>query len=342
VDNSIYNDSAPQAAECMRMALSLLGKHQIPVSPLNYRLGYDFVSGRDEKLKQNIANLIAKNQSPSNEELYAIYRDAYIYGYDLVDELRLELTSILSSVQADFEQSGINLGNYADKLTRFMGILDKNTTSDIISTEVEQVISDTRETEVAHRNMQTQLNVLSDEMNTLKRELHKVRKESLTDALTGVSNRNAFDKALDTAITKADEEQGRFAFMLLDLDHFKKVNDTHGHLVGDKVLRYVGATIKKCIKGDDIVARYGGEEFAVILHNADKQGCMAVAEQIRATVAAGVLRDKNSKKGYGQVTISIGIAEYSPNNNADELVNNADQALYRAKDNGRNRVELAA
>ena len=110
-------------------------------------------------------------------------------------------------------------------------------------------------------------------------------------------------------------------------------------MVGDKVLRFVGSTLKSCVKGKDTAARYGGEEFAVILPHTDSAGSSALAEQIRKAISSGKLKNRESGESYGRLTISIGISQLRPGDSPDDLIRRADEALYKAKQNGRNRVE---
>ena len=139
----------------------------------------------------------------------------------------------------------------------------------------------------------------------------------------------------------AQEQNLSTCLLLADIDHFKKFNDTHGHLVGDKVLRFVASTMKHCIKGKDTAARFGGEEFAVILPNTDLAGAQSAAEQIRSEISSGTLINKSRGESYGSITISIGIAKLNMNDHPNDLIQRADQSLYLAKSRGRNRVEYA-
>jgi diguanylate cyclase len=144
---------------------------------------------------------------------------------------------------------------------------------------------------------------------------------------------------LQLGIDDATAADGPLSLLIADIDHFKKFNDTFGHQVGDKVLRTVGRSLKDGVKGRDTAARYGGEEFAVILPQTPMSGALAVAEQIRGGLAGRKLVDKRSGDDYGRVTLSIGAAEYRSGESAADLIGRADAALYRAKENGRNRVE---
>lgn len=129
--------------------------------------------------------------------------------------------------------------------------------------------------------------------------------------------------------------------LLADIDHFKQFNDTHGHLVGDKVLRFVASTLKRCTKGKDYVARFGGEEFSIILPQTDMKGGSIVAEQIRNAVSSGDLKNNQTGESYGRITMSIGVGQYRSDDLPNCLVQRADIALYLAKERGRNRIEQA-
>jgi diguanylate cyclase len=129
--------------------------------------------------------------------------------------------------------------------------------------------------------------------------------------------------------------------LVIDVDHFKVINDTHGHLLGDRVLRAIGQILQANIKGRDIAARLGGEEFAVLLLGTSSQGAQVLAEQIRLAVARGRIRRIDGTELVGAITVSIGIASARAGEDFDALLARTDAALYRAKRDGRNLVRLA-
>ncbi|WP_149202027.1 tetratricopeptide repeat-containing diguanylate cyclase [Actinotalea subterranea] len=159
--------------------------------------------------------------------------------------------------------------------------------------------------------------------------------EATHDALTGLANRRALDTALAEWIGQTSRP---FAVALVDIDHFKRVNDEHSHQVGDQVLARLGKELRTSLRDDDIAARYGGEEFALVLSHVDTDAAFAVCERARSMVAAltwdGVMPGE-------QVTVSIGVATCMFDTGAQELLSRADAALYRAKAEGRNQVRLA-
>jgi diguanylate cyclase len=175
-------------------------------------------------------------------------------------------------------------------------------------------------------------------ISDLKEKLIKAEHDATRDSLTGLSNRRMFDTALMQTANQSNQDQSAFALLLLDIDHFKKFNDTYGHTVGDNVLRLVGRLLFEQVKGRDMAARYGGEEFAIILAGAGLSDGMTVAEQIRATLERRPIVNRHSGQSFGVVTCSIGAGVYRSGEPIGDLVDRVDQALYRAKREGRNVV----
>jgi diguanylate cyclase (GGDEF)-like protein len=168
--------------------------------------------------------------------------------------------------------------------------------------------------------------------------------QALTDALTGLANRRAFDEALNREWRRTFREGTKISLLLLDLDHFKELNDHYGHTVGDDCLRVVAATIKNVVRRPrDVVARYGGEEIGVILYDTDLDGAANVAEEILGAIAALHLPHAENLEGGGWVTASIGVATAlamvgGTIRMPESLLVAVDGALYKAKRGGRNRV----
>jgi len=164
---------------------------------------------------------------------------------------------------------------------------------------------------------------------------HEALAAAFRDPLTGSGNRVALDKTLSREVELAKRHGQQLSVLMLDLDHFKQVNDQFGHSMGDKVLKDAANCISECIRQTDMCFRYGGEEFLVMLSSADQAGALRIAERIRMSISA--LEFKNSK-GELQVTSSIGSATLRGDDTMDSLVQRADVALYEAKNGGRNRV----
>ena len=341
-DKNPYAEDFGEASSLLRLAVSLLGSHKIPPSPLNFRIGYDYVAGTNDALIPALDELVAQPEQVSRENLWALYRKFFVQDEKALEMMRQELRRIILNVQGEFERSGGSLASYATTLGRFAELLDSALAPEQLELEVERVIRDTRAAEKAQRQLESQVGILLSEVETLRKELLRIREESQTDTLTGIANRKAFESTLDQTIHTAREQEARFCVLLADIDYFKQFNDTHGHLVGDKVLRFVATTLRRGLKGSDTVARYGGEEFAIILPQTDLLGGLSVAEQIRKAVSSGRLVDKATDSTYGKITVSIGVAEFYMSDTPNTLIQRADRALYLAKERGRDRVEQAA
>ncbi len=179
--------------------------------------------------------------------------------------------------------------------------------------------------------------VLKEFNEKLKSEVElqtiQLRKLATTDKLTGLYNRVRIDQELIYNYESFIRYQKTYSIILIDIDYFKRINDNYGHLTGDNALQRISSIMQESIRSTDIIGRWGGEEFMIISPNTNEDGAYKLAEKIRLKV------ESTSMKDIGNITISIGIAQIHPNQNTDYLINKADEALYRAKNNGRNRVE---
>jgi two-component system, cell cycle response regulator len=176
---------------------------------------------------------------------------------------------------------------------------------------------------------------LREMTQTLSARSETLEHAALTDALTGMQNRRYFDDALKEYLEEFRRIEKPIGLIVLDLDHFKTVNDTHGHDVGDEVLRQVSGCLKNFTRYHDIAARIGGEEFAVVAPNMDLEGLNKFAERIRRAVAELVIQSGNVRL---KVTTSIGVAAWDGIEAPDNFYRRADRMLYQAKRQGRNRV----
>lgn len=169
----------------------------------------------------------------------------------------------------------------------------------------------------------------------LFRDMERFKFLAETDRLTGLFNKGKFNEVLKKEVERAKRYKRPLSLIIFDIDHFKRINDTYGHKVGDEVLKELAKIIKSVIRKADFVARWGGEEFVILAPETDLDGALNLAEKLRQTV------EKHQFPTVKNVTISLGVAQYIDGETPEEFIIRADMALYKAKENGRNRVEVA-
>nr|WP_247893909.1 GGDEF domain-containing protein [Azospirillum endophyticum] len=317
---------------------------RLPPSPENFTLWYVYFSGNNPDLTRAIDLARRDGLTASQtlcEELYKRFftMDAEAQAIrETSDKARYALGRIL-------EQLG-NVGSeterYGNALSGFREELDQPLSLPELRAMIAAIAAETREIVGRQTALQLQLQESSQQLAEMRVSLDSARREALTDGLTGIGNRKAFDLMLQKAMEASARDEQPLSLMMVDIDHFKAFNDTHGHLVGDHVLKLVARMLTECIKGRDTAARYGGEEFAIILPRTSLENAAKLAEQVRTFVGARQIVNKARNANYGTVALSVGVAQFRPGEQAMTLVRRADQALYAAKRGGRNRVAVEA
>ena len=165
----------------------------------------------------------------------------------------------------------------------------------------------------------------------------QLRAAADTDALTGLINRRRMSDWMDRHVQAARQNSVPLTVLLIDVDHFKSINDRHGHAVGDAMLVEVGVALARTLRRDDVLARWGGEEFMALLPNADMTAARDIAERARQAVAT---MQPHAARGNVSVTVTIGIAQWSPGESLEATIHRADIALYQGKNEGRNRTSV--
>jgi diguanylate cyclase len=324
-----------------RQSLAWMSERGIPPTPENFELTYAYVGIENAELKRTIDGLMA-NGCKFEPSVMSILHQRYFRAPrndDAVAEVGEQMQAELDSILQMLETAGRDQSAYGRTLSAASGELDAGAMpANAVKTLIDQVVNATRTMEARSKLLEQQLQTSSREVSDLKERLESVRRESLTDQLTGIANRKAFDTELDEAIDRANESGEPLCLMMCDIDHFKKFNDTWGHQTGDQVLRLVATCLTENVKGRDTAARYGGEEFAVILPQTALDDARNLADQIRNKVESKKLVKKSTGDILGVITLSVGLALLKPDETAVELIQRADSCLYSAKRRGRNRV----
>lgn len=333
-------DAQHETYRYLRLALPLMTKLHIPVTPENYAVWYKYVSGMDASLSGTIDSMVREGvpfSCETNEELYR--RFCRNEGdEDLVQEIKESLQKIFSAVACELTDLSGQAAAYEIYVSSTITRLSDNPSADEIRNAAEGIIGATKTLGECGKSLRLRLDETTGSFDVLKKKLAKAKKESSIDFLTGIPNRRYFEETLASMV----RETSVLSLLIVDIDRFKDFNDRHGHLIGDNVLRLVARMIKKNIKGKDIVCRFGGEEFAVILPETLPGGALSVAENIRTCFTGKSFKAVADARNFGTLTVSIGAASYRPGESTRDLVLRADRALYHAKNAGRNRVISAA
>ncbi len=190
----------------------------------------------------------------------------------------------------------------------------------------------------ARPNSKSQFAEKSRELDLIRQSLTQSEERARTDTLTGLANRLALDEFFRRAQSDAMERDHPVSAFMIDIDHFKRFNDSFGHGVGDEVLRLVAKALRERVRDTDLPARYGGEELIAVLPGADLATCAATAERIRQALADCKITRRSSGEELPGVTVSIGVSQFQPGESMEDMIDRCDRALYKAKKTGRNRV----
>ena len=330
-----------KAAELFRLAVPRMSQHGVPPTPQNYAIWYSYVSADNPALNAEIDRLVTGKQQFTEVVTTQLYRQ-FLAEHDLqnIEQVRDGLSRVLGDLWSSLGKVGKDTQNFEGALGGFVNNTEKKTDLSEIRLLLEALVAETRSMQNATHSMHAHFESKSKEIEELQEQLKLERRRAITDPLTGLYNRLALIDKLNAAIIEMPDSQPP-SVVMLDIDRFKSVNDNHGHLIGDRVIRFVAQSLQQNIKGKDVAARYGGEEFTLLLPSTGPKGAEAVANSVRNAVAQAQLVRADNKKPLGQITISAGVATYKLGEDLMDLINRADQALYRAKREGRNRVIVA-
>lgn len=320
-----------------KQILSKIDALKLHANPIHYTLIYELLSRSDPYFTEEISNALE----------FKTYNDETAQG------LFVELITNMIHKQIPAEEVGQLLNGLLNEIENWVRraqskqlnlreeIIHINNHDELPSDIAERLrlrilpALDEFHNETTH--LQQQVSASALEIKQLKDELEAATSIAKTDELTGIPNRRGFNEIIQRIIKKSLFDQASFALIILDIDHFKMVNDVFGHLIGDSVLRYIAKVLKEETKGRDAIARIGGEEFVVILPSTNYSEAIKVANNLRLKINGKKLTVKNHDVPLS-LSISAGVAMYQMNEDIEKLIHRADLCLYKAKNTGRNRV----
>jgi diguanylate cyclase len=321
-------------------ALNKIKALGLPADPESFALWYAYAALTRPELNEKIDAIVAGDKPVALAALDRLHdrffstrrptEETARVGGLLLEQIEL-ITDLIEAALDSSNSFRMQLATAGQELNR---TFDRQTIKAVIGQLVTGVVA----MEERACSIEEQLRSAQDAIGTLTHELDQARQESNTDPTTSLSNRRHFDLLLDRAIKVANENNSPLSLLFIDVDRFKHFNDTHGHQVGDDVLRLLGTTLTEVLNGSGIAARIGGEEFAAVLPGKDIRGAELVAERIRSSIMSREVIRRATGERLGRITVSIGVAQYQPIEGASALIGRADGHLLRAKRSGRNTV----
>ncbi|WP_162520874.1 GGDEF domain-containing protein [Pseudaquabacterium pictum] len=345
-----------RSTELLRKALPLMSRQAAALHPVSYAVWYAYVADVNSPLHKALDAHLAEHGVLDETATEALFRrhladpDA-----DTATQVTDGVARLLDGMQASAAAAGDQTARYGDTLQRLSAALGPADSAPGGSPPLDEALAHTLQMQAALARLQKELAESQREIDSLRDEVRRARQESLVDALTTLANRRAFDRRLVTCLAADAAVIGRppvgapVCLLMIDIDHFKRVNDSYGHAFGDQVLRAVAQVLKALTPEGGLAARVGGEEFALLLPGMPLAPARALAEKLRATVAASRIRRKGGDADE-HITVSLGVAQFLQRNPAlglsvDEapadFFDRADRALYAAKQAGRDRVVVA-
>jgi diguanylate cyclase len=333
----------PKAYGLARQVIEAMEAASVWPTPLNFEIWVHYLGAPEGPLGREVRRIIAASE-PFTEATAELLAAEHLPRGRLTEEIRdagQVLDRELSSVSDAISKAHRSQASFGQALDKVATSIETASGDAGLKAIVSSLTSATRLVRRETETLEKHLDTSTREVARLREHLEQFRRDAMTDSLTNLANRKAFDEHLEAACAKADAEGEALTLAMLDIDHFKRFNDTWGHQTGDQVLRYVASVMGRVAKAPRLAARYGGEEFAMIFPKENIDQVHRALETIRKEIASRSLRRRSTDDELGAVTLSVGFAERRPDETASSLLERADTALYASKHAGRNCVTNA-
>jgi diguanylate cyclase len=317
---------------------------ELPVTPAHYEVMFAYRTGIPMELVAEIEAKLARGELITHGVSEALYEKYFgntrlsvqmvETGESIARELE-QVVDVLRNAGAQTRDYGETLRSVADTN---LAQLDASGFKKLVG----QFLSATSAMVTENQRLLVQMDKSTRQVESLKTALQNVKAAALTDRLTGLANRRLFDETLHSKMAEARHNNAPLCLLMCDIDHFKRVNDTWGHVVGDQVIRYIAGILRTHTAHDCLAARYGGEEFAVIFPRTSIDRARSFAEGIQRAIRSKHLSRRSTGESIGAITISVGLAELRVSETASDLIERADHCLYFSKRNGRDRITTDA
>ena len=329
--------SPEHARDAANKAMAWLAERDIAPFPVNYAVAYDYVMGTTPELKLALDEQLQAGPPLDDFLLRDLYEQHLAPdNFKQFHGMRDDLHKIMQNLLQTLGEADSNASEYVSKLETNLQQLRSSPEPNTLQAIAGDLLSAALDANSRNQHLQEHLESAHQETEQLRQELEQQRHNAMIDHLTGLLNRRSMEHYLQELL--GAEPASHLSMLLLDIDHFKGINDKYGHATGDVVIRNVAEMMRKCIRGEDLAFRYGGEEFMVLLPNTPLSGAITVAETIRKRIESLRLVRRHDNFTLDPFTISLGVACRRADDTPDSLFQRADEALYFSKNNGRNRV----
>ncbi|HSV72117.1 MAG TPA: GGDEF domain-containing protein [Methylibium sp.] len=327
----------------LRLVVARMGQHDAAFNPVTFAVWYEHVAGMNPALSAALDALLENKARLGDEAVCELYL-SHVAPPDtaITERIGSDFQRVMDSLVEASSRTGRTAQDYGERLNGLERALGGDGPAAALGHSLDLTLQGTREMQRSVHALRETVTSSEREIKQLRSELDRTRAVMVTDPLTGVLNRRGFDELLQRILSTPPSSGKVHCLVLLDIDHFKRINDAHGHLTGDEVLKALGAILQR-VAGDSGMhcARYGGEEFAVLLPETTMADTLSAAGSICALVRAMKVRNRGTGQVVATATVSAGIAAWQPGEDGLRLVAAADKALYRSKDMGRDRISVA-
>jgi len=336
-----YEHDRKTSEEILRLLIQKMAGHPASFTPQSFAVWHDYTTGINPALSQAIDNLLDKDVKLNDDTIEMLYLK-YVSecNMDVEWALREDIQQLLRKLAESTKVTDDQAHQFSSSLQIYSDQLNLHQEPLKLVALISSMAGDTNKMIDSMQELQSELAISKQRVEKLHKELQLARGEAMIDPLTGILNRRGFENSAKLTFATQATLGKNLCLLIADIDDFKKINDTYGHLFGDKVIRAIAETLKSKVRGQDSVARLGGEEFALLLAETDLSGARVVAEHIRQTIEGCKIHRHDTQEKIGGITISIGVAECVGEDSLVDLLDHADKALYISKGQGRNRTTV--
>ena len=334
-----YFHNRDESAEILRRALQLMAPHQAGFHPISYAVWYEHAAYLNPGLSRDLEKLLASKAAltdPDVSRLHALHIAAR--DVEAFERAQCQLRALLEDTASGTASAQTAAKHFTLTLEDAFKVLEGEVIQpDALKRVVGDLLRHAQNMHLVATEFSARLAANRVQVAGVIERLERSQTEPLRDPLTGLNSRHGFQRAAETLGSLKGA-----ALLAADVDNFKTINDTHGHVIGDKVLLKIAEVLRTHLKPHDIAARLGGDELVVLLPATTLASAAALAEQLRTAVSRTLISRADGVEYVGQVSLSLGVAIGEHDDTLESLRHRADAAMYRAKDAGRNRVSLAA